>query len=80
MEAERIRAEIDGVMGEIQAFVAHQPDGRSLTIEYLYTARKVANCYDRMCASRMGEEAAREAALLRHHLHEYPGEIGPCDD
>lgn len=72
MEVEDVKKEVERVIEEIQEFTAYSPKGEARSIDYLYTARKVANCYDEIIASNKTEETIRKVKLLRHHLKSNP--------
>lgn len=63
-----VKRELEKVLEEIQEFTDYCPEGHVAMVEYLYTARKVANCYDEIVCSSTTEEAMRRINLLRHYL------------
>ncbi|MBR3249508.1 MAG: hypothetical protein IKF83_02280 [Clostridia bacterium] len=72
MEVEKIKEEIEKVIEEIQDFTKFSPNGEVDSIEYLYTAREVANCYDRIMTSNLDEKTLKEITYLRHCLKQNP--------
>ncbi|MBR3162900.1 MAG: hypothetical protein IKF17_02210 [Clostridia bacterium] len=72
MEVERIKEKIDKVIEEIQEFAGYEVKGASDVVEYLYTARAVANSYDRMIESSDEIKIYDEINLIRHYLKENP--------
>lgn len=72
MEIGAVKKEVDKVKREIQDFASFDPGGEAEAIEYIHTARKVANCYDRIVASDSDEKTLNEINLLRHHLQDNP--------
>lgn len=67
-----VKRELERVLEEIREFTDYQPEGHAIMVDYLYTARKVANCYDEIICATTTEDAMRRISLLRHHLRSNP--------
>ena len=70
---EETNKEVSKVLKEIIAFTEYSVDGEAECVEYLYTARKIANCYDKILYSCENDaQVMSEIDQIRHYLKDNP--------
>ena len=70
---EKTNKEVRKVIEEIRAFTEFSVDGEKESIEYLYTARRVANCYDNiMFSCKTDAQVMDQIDQIRYYLKKNP--------